>query len=148
MNTVSLSGTIITKTHIPVPPSPYRRAGVYDDGRGVCVYRVGVCVDRPASTLSFYSVSDSDTLTLLHRFHTHFTQHTPSVLDLECVTPPQCLSANWSRDTHTHSCARTQSYTHKRTLIYPLTHTPHSYIHSHTQTTHTHIHIHTHMHTL
>ncbi|XP_064176258.1 NACHT, LRR and PYD domains-containing protein 3-like isoform X3 [Anguilla rostrata] len=66
------------RTHIPAPPSPYRRAGVCDDaGRGVCVYRVGVCVDRPAGTLSFYSVSDSDTLTLLHRFHTHFTQHTP-----------------------------------------------------------------------
>ncbi|KAG5830313.1 hypothetical protein ANANG_G00309050, partial [Anguilla anguilla] len=62
-------------------PLPYRRAGVCDDddddGRGVRVYRVGVCVDRPAGTLSFYSVSDSDTLTLLHRFHTHFTQHTP-----------------------------------------------------------------------
>ncbi|XP_035258089.1 stonustoxin subunit beta-like, partial [Anguilla anguilla] len=52
-------------TDIPAPPP------------GVCVYRVGVCVDRPAGTLSFYSVSDSDTLTLLHRFHTHITQHTP-----------------------------------------------------------------------
>ncbi|KAJ8262707.1 hypothetical protein COCON_G00151640, partial [Conger conger] len=49
-------------THLPVPPSPYRRAGV-------CVYRVGVCVDRPAGTLSFYSISDSDTLTLLHTFY-------------------------------------------------------------------------------
>ncbi|XP_035257502.1 NACHT, LRR and PYD domains-containing protein 12-like [Anguilla anguilla] len=71
------------QTDIPAPPSPYRLAGVCDDyddddyGRGVCVYRVGVCVDRPAGTLSFYSVSDSDTLTLLHRLHTHFTQHTP-----------------------------------------------------------------------
>ncbi|XP_035257507.1 NLR family CARD domain-containing protein 3-like, partial [Anguilla anguilla] len=68
------------RTDIPAPASPYRRAGVCDDddaGRGVCVYRVGVCVDRLAGTLSFYSVSDSDTLTLLHRFHTHFTQHTP-----------------------------------------------------------------------
>ncbi|XP_064166300.1 uncharacterized protein LOC135240591 [Anguilla rostrata] len=67
---------------IPVAPSPNRRAGVCGDddddgGRGVCVYRVGVCVDRPAGTLSFYSVSESDTLTLLHRFHTHFTEHTP-----------------------------------------------------------------------
>ncbi|XP_035258076.1 NLR family CARD domain-containing protein 3-like [Anguilla anguilla] len=48
------------RTDIPAPPSPYRRAGVCDDddddGRGVCVYRVGVCVDRPAGTLSFYSV--------------------------------------------------------------------------------------------
>ncbi|XP_061085305.1 erythroid membrane-associated protein-like [Conger conger] len=65
-------------TDLPAPP-PYHRAGVCDDGAGagVCVYRVGVCVDRPAGTLSFYSVSDSDTLTLLHTFHTHFTQHTP-----------------------------------------------------------------------
>ncbi|XP_035244416.1 NACHT, LRR and PYD domains-containing protein 3-like, partial [Anguilla anguilla] len=53
------------KTRLPDPPSPYRRAGVRGGaGRGVCVYRVGVCVDRPAGTLSFYSVSDSDTLTL------------------------------------------------------------------------------------
>ncbi|XP_035244380.1 stonustoxin subunit beta-like [Anguilla anguilla] len=66
------------QTRIPDPPSPYRRAGVHGGaGRRACVYRVGVCVDRPAGTLSFYSVSDSDTLTLLHRFHTHFTQHTP-----------------------------------------------------------------------
>ncbi|KAI1897024.1 hypothetical protein AGOR_G00100940 [Albula goreensis] len=63
-------------THIPAPPSPYRRMEVCDDD-GVCVYRVGVCVDRLAGTLSFYSVSDSDTLTLLHRFHTSFTEHTP-----------------------------------------------------------------------
>ncbi|XP_061085025.1 NACHT, LRR and PYD domains-containing protein 9A-like [Conger conger] len=64
---------------LPACPSPYHRAGVCDDGAGagVCVYRVGVCVDRPAGTLSFYSVSDSDTLTLLHTLHTHFTQHTP-----------------------------------------------------------------------
>ncbi|KAJ8342117.1 hypothetical protein SKAU_G00320450 [Synaphobranchus kaupii] len=66
------------RTHTPAPPSPYRRAGAGADGEGVCVYyRVGVCVDRPAGTLSFYSVSDSDTLTLLHTFHTHFTEHTP-----------------------------------------------------------------------
>ncbi|KAJ8262695.1 hypothetical protein COCON_G00151520, partial [Conger conger] len=67
------------RTRLPAPPSPYHRAGVCDDGAGagVCGYRVGVCVDRPAGTLSFYSVSDSDTLTLLHTFHTHFTQHTP-----------------------------------------------------------------------
>ncbi|XP_035250153.1 NLR family CARD domain-containing protein 3-like [Anguilla anguilla] len=65
-------------THIPA--SPYRRAGVCGDngaGKGVYVYRVGVCVDRPAGTLSFYSISDTNTLTLLHTFHTHFTEHTP-----------------------------------------------------------------------
>ncbi|XP_036378001.1 NACHT, LRR and PYD domains-containing protein 3-like [Megalops cyprinoides] len=35
--------------------------------------RVGVYLDWPAGTLSFYSVS-SDTLTLLHTFHTTFTE--------------------------------------------------------------------------
>ncbi|KAJ8358818.1 hypothetical protein SKAU_G00153430 [Synaphobranchus kaupii] len=64
-------------TPIPAPPSPSHRAGARADGEGVCVSRVGVCVDRPAGTLSFYSVSDSHTLTLLHTFHTHFTEHTP-----------------------------------------------------------------------
>ncbi|KAJ8349132.1 hypothetical protein SKAU_G00277210, partial [Synaphobranchus kaupii] len=66
------------RTRIP-DLSPYRRVPVCDDddGEGVCVYRVGVCVDCPAGTLSFYSVSDSDTLTFLHTFHTHFTEHTP-----------------------------------------------------------------------
>ncbi|KAJ8250129.1 hypothetical protein COCON_G00233450 [Conger conger] len=67
-------------THTPIPaPCENRSAGVCDDGAGagVCVYRVGVCVDRPAGTLSFYSVSDSDTLTLLHRFHTRFAENTP-----------------------------------------------------------------------
>ncbi|XP_061115534.1 NLR family CARD domain-containing protein 3-like isoform X2 [Conger conger] len=59
-------------TILPAPPSPYRRAVT-----GVCVFRVGVYVNRPAGTLSFYSISYSDTLTLLHTFHTHFTQHTP-----------------------------------------------------------------------
>ncbi|KAI1897021.1 hypothetical protein AGOR_G00100910 [Albula goreensis] len=67
------------KPYIPAPPSPYHRVGVCDDddGEGVCVYRVGVCVDRPAGTLSFYSISDFDRLTLLYRFHTNFTEHTP-----------------------------------------------------------------------
>ncbi|KAG5831960.1 hypothetical protein ANANG_G00286020 [Anguilla anguilla] len=67
------------QTLLPASPSPYHRATLRndDDGRGVCVYRVGVCVDHLAGTLSFYSVSDSDTLTLLHRFHTHFAENTP-----------------------------------------------------------------------
>ncbi|KAG7491270.1 hypothetical protein MATL_G00001360 [Megalops atlanticus] len=46
-------------TALPVPSSRSRRVGVY--------------LDWPAGTLSFYSVS-SDTLTLLHTFHTTFTQ--------------------------------------------------------------------------
>ncbi|KAI4881891.1 hypothetical protein NFI96_025768 [Prochilodus magdalenae] len=48
-------------TSIPVPPSSSNRVGVY--------------VDCPAGTLSFYSVSsDTHTLTLLHTFYTTFTE--------------------------------------------------------------------------
>ncbi|XP_057187517.1 NACHT, LRR and PYD domains-containing protein 3-like [Triplophysa rosa] len=36
--------------------------------------RVGVYVDRPAGALSFYSVSDTHTLTHLHTFNTTFTE--------------------------------------------------------------------------
>ncbi|XP_042559435.1 NACHT, LRR and PYD domains-containing protein 3-like, partial [Clupea harengus] len=46
-------------THIPAPSSRSRRVGVY--------------LDWPAGTLSFYSVS-SDTLTHLHTFHSTFTE--------------------------------------------------------------------------
>ncbi|XP_036395061.1 NACHT, LRR and PYD domains-containing protein 3-like [Megalops cyprinoides] len=48
-----------SSSDIPAPPS--------------CSNRVGVYLDWPAGTLSFYSVS-SDTLTLLHTFHTTFTE--------------------------------------------------------------------------
>ncbi|XP_030632913.1 tripartite motif-containing protein 16-like isoform X1 [Chanos chanos] len=46
-----------TKTKLPIVPSSYR---------------IGVYVDHRAGTLSFYEVSD--TMTLLHRVHTTFTQ--------------------------------------------------------------------------
>ncbi|XP_067095080.1 stonustoxin subunit beta-like [Osmerus mordax] len=46
-------------TAIPVPPSSSHRVGVY--------------LDWPAGTLSFYTVS-SDTLTHLHTFHSTFTE--------------------------------------------------------------------------
>ncbi|CAL8307581.1 unnamed protein product [Merluccius merluccius] len=54
-----------SKTDIRLPPSVSTRVGVY--------------VDRPAGTLSFYRVSpdvggSSDTLTHIHTFHTTFTQ--------------------------------------------------------------------------
>ncbi|XP_046902221.1 neoverrucotoxin subunit alpha-like [Hypomesus transpacificus] len=47
------------KTDIPVPPSSSHRVGVY--------------LNCPAGTLSFYTVS-SDTLTHLHTFHSTFTE--------------------------------------------------------------------------
>ncbi|KAK3560760.1 hypothetical protein QTP86_019217 [Hemibagrus guttatus] len=40
--------------------------------RGPESFRIGVCVDHSAGTLSFYSVSDM--MSLLHRVHTTFTQ--------------------------------------------------------------------------
>uniref|UniRef100_A0A8C5A527 NACHT, LRR and PYD domains-containing protein 12-like n=1 Tax=Gadus morhua TaxID=8049 RepID=A0A8C5A527_GADMO len=54
-----------SQTAVPLPPAPSSRVGVY--------------LDRPAGTLSFYSVSpggggSSDTLTLLHTFQSTFTQ--------------------------------------------------------------------------
>ncbi|XP_056615786.1 NACHT, LRR and PYD domains-containing protein 3-like [Triplophysa dalaica] len=47
-------------THISVSPGVCKRAGVY--------------VDQPAGTLSFYSVSDTHTLTHLHTYYTTFTE--------------------------------------------------------------------------
>ncbi|KAI7804363.1 hypothetical protein IRJ41_007293 [Triplophysa rosa] len=44
-----------------------------DVSSGVCK-RAGVYVDEPAGTLSFYSVSDTHTLTHLHTFYTTFTE--------------------------------------------------------------------------
>ncbi|XP_036378338.1 NACHT, LRR and PYD domains-containing protein 12-like [Megalops cyprinoides] len=50
-----------SKEKTPIPAPPYRSRGV------------GVYLDWPAGTLSFYSVS-SDTLTLLYTFYTSFTR--------------------------------------------------------------------------
>ncbi|XP_073784250.1 NLR family CARD domain-containing protein 3 [Danio rerio] len=47
-------------TFIDVPSCPFSRVGVY--------------LDWPAGTLSFYSVSDTNTLTHLHTFNTTFTE--------------------------------------------------------------------------
>ncbi|XP_064158990.1 uncharacterized protein LOC135236494 [Anguilla rostrata] len=121
------------RTDIPAPPSPYRRAGVCDDdddddARGVCVYRVGVCVDRPAGTLSFYSVSDSDTLTLLHRFHTHFTQHTPLCAGFRVYESSVSLCQLEKSQTHTNT------HTHAHTHLYSHTLISHTRVHTCTQT--------------
>ncbi|MGH0168298.1 UNVERIFIED_CONTAM: hypothetical protein FKN15_054036 [Acipenser sinensis] len=37
--------------------------------------KVGVYLDCPAGSVSFYSISDTDTMTLLHRFESTFTEH-------------------------------------------------------------------------
>ncbi|XP_051560317.1 uncharacterized protein LOC127444817 [Myxocyprinus asiaticus] len=60
------SGNVYTVWHnnktinIPAPSPPSNRVGVY--------------LDWSAGTLSFYSVSDADTLTHLHTFHSTFTE--------------------------------------------------------------------------
>ncbi|XP_035262934.1 NLR family CARD domain-containing protein 3-like [Anguilla anguilla] len=77
---------------LPITPSPYRRVYDKDVRRRVCLYRVGVCVDCASGTLSFFSISDSDTLTLLHRFHTHFTEHTPLCAGFAVFGYPSSLS--------------------------------------------------------
>ncbi|XP_060753844.1 tripartite motif-containing protein 16-like [Neoarius graeffei] len=50
----------------------YRHNDIKTDLRGPSSSRIGVYVDHSAGTLSFYSVSD--TMRLLHRVHTTFTQ--------------------------------------------------------------------------
>uniref|UniRef100_A0A8C2H7N2 B30.2/SPRY domain-containing protein n=1 Tax=Cyprinus carpio TaxID=7962 RepID=A0A8C2H7N2_CYPCA len=47
-------------THIPPPAPPLNKVGVY--------------VDEPAGILSFYSISDTNTLRHLHTFNTTFTE--------------------------------------------------------------------------
>ncbi|KAF4086455.1 hypothetical protein AMELA_G00106550 [Ameiurus melas] len=50
----------------------FRHNDIESDLRGPASSRIGVYVDHSAGTLSFYSVSD--TMKLLHRVHTTFTQ--------------------------------------------------------------------------
>ncbi|KAF4086449.1 hypothetical protein AMELA_G00106600 [Ameiurus melas] len=50
----------------------FRHNNIKSDLRGPASSRIGVYVDHSAGTLSFYSVSD--TMKLLHRVHTTFTQ--------------------------------------------------------------------------
>ncbi|KAL0148607.1 hypothetical protein M9458_056154, partial [Cirrhinus mrigala] len=62
------------QTHVPVKPIS-RRIGVYDDDDDDdddYISRVGVYVDVSAGTLSFYSISD--TMSLTHTVQTTFTQ--------------------------------------------------------------------------
>ncbi|MCI4386180.1 hypothetical protein PGIGA_G00059360, partial [Pangasianodon gigas] len=50
----------------------FRHNGIKTELRGPASSRIGVYVDHSAGTLSFYSVSD--TMRLLHRVHTTFTE--------------------------------------------------------------------------
>ena len=81
--------------------------------------RVGVCVDRPAGTLSFYRVSpgggrSSDTLTHIHTF-----QLTPSQEDLlpgfgVYGSGSSCLCVSCS-NTHSHTVYTVDTHTHTHT---------------------------------
>ncbi|XP_058628948.1 NACHT, LRR and PYD domains-containing protein 14-like isoform X1 [Onychostoma macrolepis] len=61
------------RTDIPADRSSSNRAGVYVMNMRVC-NRVGVYVDVSTGSLSFYSVSDTHTLTRLHTLNTTFTE--------------------------------------------------------------------------
>ncbi|CAM4418569.1 unnamed protein product [Leuciscus chuanchicus] len=68
-------------------------------GSGSCK-RVGVCVDVSAGTLSFYSVSDTHTLTHLHTLHTTFTEPLYAGFRLDRVN--SSVSLCHIKHTHTH----------------------------------------------
>ncbi len=55
----------------------YNNKSIEVFGPSACSNRVGVYVDVSAGTLSFYSVSDTHTLTHLHTFNTTFTEPLP-----------------------------------------------------------------------
>ncbi|XP_052402570.1 NACHT, LRR and PYD domains-containing protein 3 isoform X10 [Carassius gibelio] len=62
------------RTVIPAVYPSSNRVGVYSNRVGVISNRVGVYVDVSAGVLSFYSVSDTHTLTHLHTLNTTFTE--------------------------------------------------------------------------
>ncbi|XP_051547624.1 NACHT, LRR and PYD domains-containing protein 3 [Myxocyprinus asiaticus] len=76
------------RTDIPVPSHGCKRVGVY--------------VDRPAGTLSFYSISDTHTLTHLHTFITTFTQPLYAGFRVFYLDSSVCLcQIEHQRHTHT-----------------------------------------------
>ncbi|CAM4695421.1 unnamed protein product [Leuciscus chuanchicus] len=92
-------------TEIPVVPSSSNRAGVY--------------VDVSAGTLSFYSVSDTHTLTRLHTFITTFTERLYAGFR---------LYDNYSSVSLCQIKQHTHTKTHTHTLVNPL-----SNVHIHTE---------------
>ncbi|XP_077086801.1 NACHT, LRR and PYD domains-containing protein 3-like isoform X2 [Siphateles boraxobius] len=70
-------------------------------GSGSCK-RVGVCVDVSAGTLSFYSVSDTHTLTHLHTFTHTFTEPLYAGFTLDNVNSSVSLCHIKHTHTHTH----------------------------------------------
>ncbi|XP_049329013.1 uncharacterized protein LOC125789955 [Astyanax mexicanus] len=87
------------RTDLPPPPSPSNRVGVY--------------VDCPAGTLSFYSIS-SHTSTP----SSHTPSHTPSPPHTPSHTPPHTPSHT---PTHSHSPSHTQTLTHLHTFYTTFT---------------------------
>ncbi|KAK9956029.1 hypothetical protein ABG768_013786 [Culter alburnus] len=75
-------------TYIPIVGSSYKRAGVY--------------VDVSAGTLSFYSVSDTHTLTHLHTFYTTFTEPLYAGFRVYGDSPVSLCQIKQQTHTHTH----------------------------------------------
>ncbi|XP_051992117.1 NACHT, LRR and PYD domains-containing protein 12-like [Xyrauchen texanus] len=64
--------------------------------------RVGVYVDCPAGTLSFYSVSDTHTLTHLHTLITTFTRPLYAGFRVDCLDSSVCV-CEMDHQRHTHT---------------------------------------------
>ncbi|XP_051539502.1 NACHT, LRR and PYD domains-containing protein 14-like isoform X4 [Myxocyprinus asiaticus] len=71
--------------------------------------RVGVYVDCPAGTLSFYSVSDTHTLTHLHTFNTTFTQPLYAGFRVYPDSSVCLCEIEHQRHTHTHKSTQLQT---------------------------------------
>ncbi|CAM4695438.1 unnamed protein product [Leuciscus chuanchicus] len=76
-------------TVIPVVPSSCNRAGVY--------------VDVSVGTLSFYSVSDTHTLTHLHTFNTTFTERLYAGFRFDYYSSVSLCQIKQHTQTHTHT---------------------------------------------
>ncbi|XP_051989188.1 NACHT, LRR and PYD domains-containing protein 12-like isoform X2 [Xyrauchen texanus] len=69
--------------------------------------RVGVYLDCPAGTLSFYHISDTHTLTHLHTFNTTFTEPLYAGFTFYCNSSASLCETDHQTHTHTHTHTHT-----------------------------------------
>ncbi|XP_051990938.1 E3 ubiquitin-protein ligase TRIM39-like [Xyrauchen texanus] len=69
--------------------------------------RVGVYLDCPAGTLSYYRISDTHTLTHLHTFNTTFTEPLYAGFTFYCNSSASLCETDHQTHTHTHTHTHT-----------------------------------------